>query len=178
MSFFDRMTVPVHDVQEFHEYVNNDTGRRTLLAERITDYDTYHDLPMHILIHNEGTFTMYSARSKGADGFFNASDRRDNTEVRLLVKYRPDNTAIRIFETEVDLVEETSIGWVRVIASRDEQRDIHLKVADISERYAELLLSSHENFGRMIDDAGWQQIKQLSNPTWAFKLFSDNNRYE
>jgi hypothetical protein len=178
MSYYDRMTVPVHDVQEFHKYVNHDTGRQTLIAERTTDYDTHGDLPLHILIHNEGTFTMYSAPSKGVDLFYNTSDRRDDTEVRLLPEYRPGNTAIRIFDTEVDLVEETSIGWVRVIASRDEQRNLHLKAADISERYAELLLSTHENFGSRIDGNEWHAIKQLTNPIWAFKVFSEGNRYE
>ena len=178
MSYFDRMTVPVHDIQEFHEYDNLETGRRTLQAERLVDYDTHDKLPMHILIHDRGTFTMYSARSKGADAYYNASDRRDTTEVRLTLRYIPQNTATCVYETVADLVEETSLGWVRVIATRGEHNDIHLKVVDISERYAELILSSHENFGQTIDTTSWSVLKQLSNPTWAFKVFSKNNRYE
>lgn len=174
----DRMTVPVHDASEFHKWHNHETGRHTLTAERITDYDTHHDLPKHILIHKNGRFTHYSAHTQGADMFLNANDPKDHTEVRLFAQYYPNNTAIRIFDTEVDLVEETSEGWVRILATRDEQGDTHLKVADISQRYAELLLVSHQNFGRKIDDGGFHDLKQFYNPPWAFKVYSDNDRFE
>ncbi len=173
----DRMTVPVHDIGEFHKWHNHETGRQTLTAERITDYDTHHDLPMHILIHDNGKFTAYSARTRGADAFFNANDPKDYTEVRLTAQYIPDNTAIRFTDPDVELVEETSEGWIRILAVGTVETGFSLKVADISRRYAELLMISHENFGREFDD-GFAVLKQFSNPPWAFKVFSDNNRYE
>lgn len=173
----DRMTVPVHDSEEFHEWNNHETGRQTLTAERITDYDTHHDLPMHILIHDKGRLTAYSAKVRGADAFFNANDPKDYTEVRLTPQYIPDNTAIRFSDPVVELVEEVSEGFIRILATRDEQRQLTVKVADISQRYAELLMSTHGNFGTEFDD-GFAIIKQAKRMPWAFKVYSDNNRYE
>lgn len=173
----DRMTVNVHDSGEFHPYYEAETGEHRMVAERMTEY-TLGDLPSRFILHSGGEYTLIE-RNMNTNYYTMQDGTTHPWHFELTPHYTPVNTAVVEIDGEAHLRAISVYGASVTIAVRNaHNREVQAQVSDISSRYAELLLSTHENYGELTNLQCGVAIQCHSPGHWEFMVLSQRGIVE
>lgn len=170
-----RMTVEVHDIDEFHVWDNTADGARVLIAERMREQYTEETQPPLMILHEMGDYVLF--RKHSLYGHYEREGSKDATlQLELIPRYRVNNTAVVYRGDEVFLVHILKRRTNSLAFRTGSTGQTHLDTRRIGLRHASVLFDHHLSKGARVSlygEMAYQCVEPLD-----YQVYSTAGRME